>query len=92
MVGFAAPSREDEDAKRLIRLLIEAVADFHELVATEAVHGLRFNNPRNPYRPSPQDVHERCRAIDGKWYSATGKFFYRSLLGLLPHWSWAAHL
>ena len=64
MVGFAAPSREDEDTKRLIRLFVEAVAGFHELIAIEAVHELRFNNPRNPYRPSPQDVYERCKRIE----------------------------
>lgn len=68
LTAFAAgPQQEDADKKRLVRIYGEAVAGLEVAVATHAIGWLKLNNPRNPFRPTPQDVYETCQKIIEEW-------------------------
>jgi hypothetical protein len=90
MVAFAAPTRDDEDTRRLLRIYVEAVSQFDVAIAESALRDLKFHNPRNPFRPTPQDVFEACEATAKKWSFAVEFYFlgdddWRSdLLGSAP--------
>jgi hypothetical protein len=77
LISFASQAQGDTDARRLLEIYVEATKHVHRVVAEEAVQSLRFDNPRNPYRPSPQDVYERCKKIDRDWCEQTWRYFLK---------------
>lgn len=58
-----------DDKKRLLQLYAKATEGFHEAVAAFALDWLMFHNPRNPFRPTPQDVREMCQQVKSTWSS-----------------------
>src|SRR5204863_9812650 len=56
MTVFAAKDEADADKKRLMRVYVEAIEGFDESVVAATLRYLKFHNPRNPWRPTPQDV------------------------------------
>lgn len=78
IVAFAnADKGTDDDRKRLLRIYSEALLDFHPAVAEAAVAYLKFHNPRNPYRPSPQDVFETAEAVASTWHRRVLGYFLK---------------
>jgi len=75
LISFASQAQGDTDARRLLEIYVEATKHVHRVVAEEAVKSLLFDNPRNPFRPSPQDVYERCQKINGRWSGAVRAYF-----------------
>jgi hypothetical protein len=81
---FAAPQKGCEDKKRQSQLYLEALAPFDPEIREATIDSLRFDNPRNPYQPSHQDVRERCEKISKLWLSAVGGYFVSSSED--PYW------
>ena len=75
MIGFAAPAQVDDDKVRLVRLYHEAISDFDPAIAAAAIRRLKFHNPRNPFRPSPQDLFECCNKVQNAWNRAVAAYF-----------------
>lgn len=68
LTAFAAgPQQEDADKKRLVRIYSESVAVFPPAVSEYALRWLKLHNPRNPFRPTPQDVYEACEGAQRYW-------------------------
>jgi hypothetical protein len=61
------PQQEREDQVRDLRIYTEAVEGFERVVAEEALRHLRFHNPNNPFRATPQDLYEACVKKRGEW-------------------------
>lgn len=58
-----SPAHQSEDRVRLLQIYAEACSEFDGAVAEEALQSLKFDNPRNPFAPTPQDVREACQKI-----------------------------
>ena len=67
MTAFAAKDEADTDKMRLMRVYVEAAEGFDESVVAATLRHLKFHNPRNPWRPTPQDVYERCNRTVAAW-------------------------
>jgi hypothetical protein len=67
MVSFASQAQGDGDTLRLLRVYGVAVTQFHPTVVAHALNWLKFHNPRNPFRPWPQDVFEQCQKTSAEW-------------------------
>lgn len=68
LTAFAAgPQQEDADKKRLLRIYGEAIAGLDGAVADYAIRWLKLHNPRNPFRPTPQDVYETAEKVEKEW-------------------------
>ncbi len=68
LTAFAAgPHQDDGDRKRVLRIYGEAVSEFPAAVSEYALRWLKLHNPRNPFRPTPQDVYEACDATLTTW-------------------------
>lgn len=52
-----------EDRVRKLRLCAEACAGFDPAASAFALDWLKWNNPRNPFKPTPQDVREACTGV-----------------------------
>ena len=75
MVSFASQGQGDADARRLMEIYVKATMDVAEVIAIEAVQSLVFDNPRNPFRPSSQDVYERCKRIEQELRTKITEYF-----------------
>lgn len=76
LAAFAAgPNQDDADKKRLLRIYAEAVAGFPAAVAERAIRRLKLRNPRNPFRPTPQDVFEACEWTAKVWRDRVLAYF-----------------
>jgi hypothetical protein len=89
MIAFAAPNRDDADTLRLLQIYAKAISQFDVAVAESALSHLQFHNPRNPFRPTPQDVFEACEATRDRWSIALQLYFlgdddWKSDLGSAP--------
>ena len=84
MIGFAAPAQVDDDKLRLVRLYHEAISDFDPAIAAAAIRRLKFHNPRNPFRPTAQDVFEACVKKEKVWKRRTHDYF----LGRSGEWAY----
>ena len=73
-VSFVSQGQDPDDKKRALRVYGEAVAGFDPAIAEFAINWLKLHNPRNPYRPTAQDVHEHCRRLERSWRNAVEKF------------------
>ncbi len=79
LVCFASQPQGDDDKVRLARNYGEAVSGFDPVVAAEAIGRLKLHNPRNPFRPSPQDVYECCCLIMKTWQDSVVSHFIRGV-------------
>ena len=76
LTAFAAgPHQADADKKRLVRVYGEAVTEFPPAVSEYALRWLKLHNPRNPFRPTPQDVYETCEKLVKEWRSRIIGYF-----------------
>jgi hypothetical protein len=75
LISFASQAQGDTDVRRLLEIYVEATKHVHRVVAEEAVKSLLYDNPRNPFRPSPQDVYERCSKVLGQARKAVEDWF-----------------
>lgn len=48
----------------------EAFEGFLGVIVAAALKHLLLNNPRNPFAPTPQDVHEQCEKLQSTWRHA----------------------
>jgi hypothetical protein len=83
----AGPKLEDADKKRLVRIYCEAVTEFPPAVSECALRWLKLHNPRNPFRPTPQDVYEACKTAMGRWQDRVVAYF-ASAKPEHSHWPW----
>src|SRR4051812_42129609 len=68
LTAFATGARqEDAEKMRLLRIYGESIAGYDVAIALHALGWLLLHNPRNPYRPTPQDVHETCQNLIKEW-------------------------
>lgn len=74
LVAFSAGGRDD-DRPRLLKLYAKALSGFEEIVAARALDHLLTHNPRNPFQPTPQDLHEACVRIRDEWSSAVRQHY-----------------
>lgn len=70
MVAFLPDDPSSDDREGLVKLYREAVAKFDEQTISASCEWLILHNPRNPYRPTPQDLAEACR--DKAWLQPSG--------------------
>jgi hypothetical protein len=98
LTAFAAgPQQEDADKKRLVRIYAEAVESFEAAVAEHAIGWLKLHNPRNPFRPTPQDVYETCEKLVKEWRSriignflGDGRWGNASSFDLIKSFEWGS--
>ena len=76
LTAFAGASQEDNDKQRLLRIYGEAVAGLDGHAAGYALQWLKLNNPRNPFRPTPQDVYECADRVMKVWRERVVGHFY----------------
>src|SRR4029077_6460740 len=67
MVAFSGPTPEGDDRLTLVRIYADAASRFCPAIAEVAIERLRFHNPRNPFRPTPQDLFEHCEKTQKAW-------------------------
>ena len=68
LTAFAAgPQQDGRGQEAAVRIYGEAVAGFDPAVAEHAIGWLKLHNPRNPFRPTPQDVYETCEKLTQEW-------------------------
>jgi hypothetical protein len=70
------PAQSPEDRKRVLRLYAEAVEGYPIGVVERVLKDLRFNNPRNPFPATPQDVRERCVSAVRTWTRRVEAFYF----------------
>lgn len=66
----------DAERTRTLKIYRKALDGFPEAVAAYALNWLLMHNPRNPFPPSPQDVHEMCRKVESAWASRVLAYFF----------------
>lgn len=71
----AGVQRSDSDRVRGLQLYAEAVSGFHPAIIEATLRWLLLNNPRNPFPPTTQDVHEACQATQSNWLGAILEHF-----------------
>lgn len=76
LITFSAGNQDDTDKKRVVRVYQSAVADFHSAVAEAGIAWIMRHNPRNPFRPTAQDVYEACEMIAAFWKQRVIQFFF----------------
>lgn len=67
LTAFGGVTHEDADKVRLMRLYGEAIGGMNGAAANYAICWLKFHNPRNPFRPTPQDVYETVERVERTW-------------------------
>lgn len=60
---------DNEERASYLKAFAKAVDGFHEQIALLALDHLILHNPRNPFPPTAQDVHELCSKIASSWQS-----------------------
>src|SRR5204863_9379828 len=84
------PGEEGLDRVRLARIWARETAAFEEEIVIETFHDLLINNPRNPFRPSVQDIVTRCRSVRAEWCSRVRRYFLAESENAPP--AWCSHI
>lgn len=63
----AGPAQGESDMVARIEGLAMVCADYPNEVVERAARSLLTNNPNNPFPPTCQDLHARCRELWGSW-------------------------
>jgi hypothetical protein len=66
-----ARQQADGDRQRWLQLAATAVSSFDPRLVENVLRWLVLNNKRNPFPPTPQDLHEACRTREGEWRVAS---------------------
>src|SRR5262245_31906086 len=69
------PGEDGVDRVRLARIWARETAEFEPEIVTEALHNLLIDNPRNPFRPSVEDIVKRCRSIRRQWGDRITRYY-----------------
>jgi len=80
------PGEVDTDRVRVTRVWARETHEFEPEIVAEAFHSLLTRNPRNPFRPSVQDIVERCRSIRKEWVRSVEQFFLGERSDEPPAW------
>jgi hypothetical protein len=72
----AGQAQSPDDRRRLLRLYAESVDGFPLGMVERVLKKLRFNNPRNPFPATPQDVRERCVSALKTWKRRIEAFYF----------------
>ena len=84
----AGQAQSPHDRKRLLRLYAESVDGFPLGTVERVLKKLRFNNPRNPFPATPQDVRERCVSALKTWTRRIEAFYFgQRLLPEVSHFA-----
>ena len=78
----AGAPQAPENRTRLFEIYFEAMRDVHPWIVSQTISWLMFNNQRNPFPPTPQDVRETARKIYGTWFARVGSYFR------MGEWTW----
>lgn len=70
----AGRSMSDDERSLRDRLYAVAIEGFEVYVADFVLSRLMLCNPRNPFAPTPQDVHELCRETQAAFHGAVRRF------------------
>lgn len=74
--AFADPGQKDDMGKAYtMKSYIRAIEGKHPFLVLWCLEHLILHNPRNPFRPSAQDVHEFIGKTGGRWTSAIVEYF-----------------
>src|SRR5262249_47913730 len=63
----AGPAQAESDVVARIRGLAMVCADYPNEVVECAARSMLTNNPNNPFPPTCQDLHARCRELWSNW-------------------------
>jgi hypothetical protein len=80
------PGEESVDRVRLARIWARETAEFETEIVTEALRDLLTNNRRNPFRPSVQDIVERCRSVRRQWSDRARRYYLAESEDAPPAW------
>lgn len=75
---FSAGNQNDTDKTRIVRVYQYAVSEFHPAIAEAGVAWIMRHNPRNPFRPTAQDVSEACDMVAAFWKQRVIQFFFEN--------------
>jgi hypothetical protein len=88
LVAWPPPAGEDHaDRVRLVEIWVRVTSVFEQEVISEALHDLLTNNPRNPFRPSVQDIVERCQCVRAQWADCARAYYLGRADAPPPGWS-----
>lgn len=74
--AFADPGQKDDVGKAFtIKSYLRAIMGQHPSLVLWCLEHLILHNPRNPFRPSAQDVHEFIQKTDRRWNNAILGYF-----------------
>jgi len=80
------PGEDNADRIRLVRIWARETAEFKPEVVVDAFHELLTNNPRNPFRPSVQDIVARCKHVRAQWEDRARKYYLAESDNKPPEW------
>jgi hypothetical protein len=89
---FGGPAWVEGDLKRFLKLCIEAVAPYDQEIRMEAIARLRFHNPRNPLRPTHQDLREACGKVRREFDRVVVEYFSTNYGEGGPDRKWPANM
>jgi hypothetical protein len=89
---FGGPAWIEGDLKRYLKLCIEAVAPYDQEIRMEAIARLRFHNPRNPLRPTHQDLREACGKVQSEFERVVVEYFSTNYGDGGPDRKWPANM
>lgn len=78
LATFSAGNQDDTDRQRIVRVYFQSIAEFHPAVAAAGIAWVMGHNPRNPFRPTAQDVAEACEMIAEFWKQRVMQFFFEN--------------
>jgi hypothetical protein len=87
LVACPPPAGEQSpDRVRLLRIWARETSKFLPEIVAEAAETLLTDNPRNPFRPSPQDLVERCHKIQRRHSDLIDRYYSGHDLEPPPGW------
>lgn len=89
--AFADPGQKDDMGKAFtMKSYIRAIEGRHQFLVLWCLEHLVLHNPRNPFRPSAQDVHEFIGKTAGRWDRAIEEYYLEDTFR--QHAKWDATL
>jgi hypothetical protein len=73
------PGEQAADRVRLLKILARETSHFEQEIVSEALRDLLTSNPRNPFRPSPQDIVQRCRCVREEWSERVRQYYWLAM-------------
>lgn len=76
----------DEDRKRVLATWNRETSEFEPEIRAEVFRRLLRHNPRNPFRPTVQDIVTRCEVVQREWADRIKKRYVEGSAEELPAW------